>query len=234
VRECLVQPSGCTDWGPERPCPSTCRESGSSATCCGDGAVTGDERCDPGASRGTNLGDCNPECSGFYEKKFLRHTGSVESPGNLGGPAGADQICRVQFGNAYKALLVGGGRRATMTPLRGDGQTDWVIKKYTHYFTENNVLIWRTDSTALLGVRDGQRVNLFADAFPQDENHAYPWGGYDSSWMTIQDSTPEFRGTCQGWTTSSSDAWGNFPLPDLRFGASEPCGSLQPLLCVEQ
>jgi hypothetical protein len=233
VRECVVQPNGCTDWGPERACPSECRESDSGASCCGDGAVTGNERCDQGSSRRTELGDCNPECSGFYEKKFLRHTGLDFYPGNLGGPIGADQICRSKFGAGYKALIVGGGRRATETALRGDGQTDWVLRKFTHYFNEQNALVWRTDSTALLGVQEGQRVNLFADVFGFS-NQTYPWGGYDTNWMTIKDNPASFVGTCQGWTTSSQNAWGNFPLTDLRSGASEPCSTSQPLLCVEQ
>jgi hypothetical protein len=232
VRECVLQSNGCTDWGPERACPSTCREGGSGASCCGDGMVGGDERCDPGSSASTDLGACTPECSGFYEKKFIRHTGTDFYPGNLGGPAGADQICRSKFGAGYKALLVGGARRATVSPNRGDGQMDWVIRKYTHYFNEGNVLVWRTDSTALLGVRDGQRVNLFADVFGNDRT--YPWGAYESDWTTIQDSPATFRGNCQGWTTSSQDAWGNFPIRDLQVGASEPCSSAMPLLCVEQ
>jgi hypothetical protein len=234
VRECITQVNGCTNWGLERACPSTCRQSGSSASCCGDGVVGGSERCDAGVSGNTGLGACNPECSGFYEKKFIRYTIGDQFPGSLGGPVGADQLCRSRFGNGYKALLVGGGRRATVTPLRGDGQTDWVIKKYTHYYNDGDQLLWITDSAALLGVRDGMRLNIFADAFPIDRQ--YPWGGYDSGWKTEPDPSgpSDFSGTCMGWTVSTDEAQGTFPFRDLTRAATEPCSSGQPLLCAEQ
>jgi hypothetical protein len=37
-----------------------------------------------------------------------------------------------------------------------------------------------------------------------------------------------------GWTSDGSGVWGTFPLKNLTMGSYEPCGSAQPLLCVEQ
>jgi hypothetical protein len=201
---------------------------------CGDGIVTGAEKCDAAGSGSTNLGACNPECTGFYEKKFIRETQGRYS-GDLGGPAGADQICQAEFGAGWKTLLVGGGRRATVTPLMGDGQVDWVLKKYTHYYNDNNVeLIWRTDEVALLGVRDGQRMNLYADVAVRLD--FYPWSGFDNNWLEVptNNSALDNTGTCRGWTTIASGEVGTFALADLSKGRAEPCSLGLPLLCVQQ
>jgi hypothetical protein len=64
---------------------------------------------------------------------------------NLGGIAGADSKCQAECGAGWKAMLVGGTRRATVTPYVGDEQLDWVIAKYTHHYNVHDQLIWRTD-----------------------------------------------------------------------------------------
>jgi len=140
----------------------------------------------------------------------------------------------MELGAGWKALLVGGGRRATVTPLKGDGQLDWVIKPYTHYFNENDVLIWTTDDVPLLGVRGGQRMNIYADAFFRLDH--YPWGGYDSNWVEVPRnvSDTDRSGNCLGWTTVAPNEIGTFPLSDLTKGATEPCGGAKPVLCVQQ
>jgi hypothetical protein len=205
-----------------------CKQNGATASCCGDGVRAGSETCDAAAGS-TELGACNPECSGFYEKKLIRQT-PQGYPGNLGGPSGADQICQRDLGGSgWKALIVGGGRRATTTPLRGDGQADWVIKKYTHYFNGAGQFLWRTDDIALLGVRDNRRMNIYAKAF-----ELYPWGGYDTDWTTQPEQADSAGGTCQGWSSSDFANAGSFPLDDLTRGAGEPCDRPMPLLCVEQ
>lgn len=216
------------DYGPGGSCTNSC----TLALYCGDGQRNGPEVCDEKNSGAPLLGSCNPECSGFYEKKFIKMTVG-KYPGNLSGPAGADQLCRQEFGAAgWKALLVGGGRRATQTPFKGDGATDWVVSKYTFYHNESGALVWRTDEVPLLGVHDGQRANLYADAFPS----GYPWGGYDSDWTTVPErpGSADPSGTCAGWTSVAADTWGVFPLADLRLGAIEPCSKMMPLLCIEQ
>lgn len=232
VRACVMM-ADCPTWGPENACPApmTCQESGATASCCGDGMRTGAEKCDPGRSTSTELGDCNPECTGFYEKKLIRPTQQTYS-GNLGGPVGADQICQREFGGAaWKALIVGGARRATRSPLRGDDQADWVIQKYTYYYNSSDKQIWRTDAVALLGVRDGSRLTIYNDAFDVTQ---YPWGGYDTDWTTQPEQDSATGGTCQGWTSNDVNHGGGFPIADLTRGAGEPCSKLMPLLCVQQ
>ncbi|MEP6654806.1 MAG: DUF1554 domain-containing protein [Myxococcales bacterium] len=202
---------------------------------CGDGVINGAERCDAAGSGATTLGSCNPECSGFYEKKFIKQTRDSYKT-NLGGIAGADAICVTEFGSGWKALLVGGSRRATVTPFAADGQQDWVIKKYTHYYNASDQLLWRTDTIPLLGVRDGMRMNLYALAY---QSTTYPWSGFAADWTTLDDIPAMLQGTCQGWTFNGTGGTGDdghatFCDSDLRPLASELCGSSSFILCVQQ
>lgn len=194
---------------------------------CGDGKRNGPEICDNGHTGATNLGACNPECSGYYEKKIIKATNELYST-NLGGPAGADAICLSEFGAGWKALIVGGGRRATLTPFKGDASQDWVIRKYTHYYNESSQLLWRTDDVPLLGVHDGKRETIYADAFSHPGS--YPWSGWANDWTTLPDDAN--GGTCGGWTNGTGMA--SFASTDLKFLANEGCGSQSFILCVEQ
>jgi hypothetical protein len=215
-------------YGQKGKCTDACKL----AAYCGDGEKNGPEKCDDRQAGRTELGACNPECSGFYEKKYLRLT-SNGFTGNLGGIKGADDTCQRELGaagGAWKALLVGGTRRATKTPLKGDDQAEWVIRKFTHYYNDSNELVWRTDGEAMLAVRNGQRMNPYAKVAGR-----YSWGGFNSDWTTFADAPAEARGTCQGWTSASRDFWGDFFFfEDLTHAASEPCSTEMPLLCVEQ
>ena len=65
-----------------------------------------------------DLGACNPECIGFYEKEYIRETQGLCS-GAIGGPAGADLICRTELGQQWKALLVGGETHYFRIDLHG-------------------------------------------------------------------------------------------------------------------
>lgn len=207
---------------------------------CGDGVRSGTEVCDTGPTFSVGVGACNPECSGYYAKKYIRPTPAVFSPpgegrgyytGDLGGIAGADDICQELFGRVgfpqWKALLVGGGRIASVSPFRGDGQVDWVIKHYTYYHAGNDDLVWRTDEVPLLGVRDGLRQNLLAEFLDE-----YPWGGWKTDWTIEQKDGKD--ATCEGWTSARFEDWGVFPVNDLSRGAFEPCSSPSALVCVEQ
>jgi hypothetical protein len=213
-------------YGPGK-CTDKCKE----APFCGDSKKNGVEACDEGGTS-VELGACNPECSGYFEKKYIRKTSNTYLAGSLGGITGADAKCELEFGLGWKALLVGGGRRATTTPLLGDGAKDWVIKKYTYYYSYYaDALVWRTDAVALLGVRDGKRVNVYASAFAS--GGAYPWSGWQNDWTTFPDTSDPARGTCAGWTSTTAE-WATFALADLTVGASETCDSTSFFLCVEQ
>jgi hypothetical protein len=211
-------------YGPEL-CTSGCKV----APYCGDEKRNGAEVCDEGGV-GVELGACNPECNGFFEKKYIRPTSMKYAAGDLGGVAGADAKCVVEHGAGWKALIVGGSRRATRTPLLGDAATDWVIHKYTHYYNFENKLLWRTDKVPLLGVRDGLRVNVYSDAFQVVSE--YPWSGWRADWTTFADDV-DSEGTCAGWTSTVKQS-ASFAFANLMPAASESCSTTSFLLCVEQ
>lgn len=231
----IVDPTEACDLGAENDASAygegKCTDRCVGAPFCGDGKKNGDEACDGGDVQNQELGSCNPECTGYYEKKFIRATFNTYPAGGLAGIAGADAKCELELGAGWKALIVGGGRRATVTPFKGDGAKDWVLKKYTHYFSYyEDKLLWRTDDLPLLGVRDGKRINVYAAAFKVGN---YPWSGWASDWTTVVDNEAEYVGTCASWTSASA-GWGTFTMPDLTQGGSESCSTGSILLCVEQ
>ena len=205
-------------------CTNECKN----APYCGDGSRNGPEICDNGGTGATELGACTPECSGYYEKKIIKPTSQLYST-NLGGPAGADGVCQSEFGTGWKALLVGGSRRATLTPFKGDAAQDWVIRKYTNYYNSSDQLLWRTDDVPLLGVHAGKREAIYADVFMS--GGSYPWTGWATDWTTMPDD--DNGGTCGGWTAATT-GWASFAFADLTFGANEGCGSSSFILCAQQ
>ncbi|MDP9152245.1 MAG: DUF1554 domain-containing protein [Myxococcota bacterium] len=208
-------------------CTTQCKTGGY----CGDGIVNGPEACDSNGSGAVTLGACNPECTGFYTKKSINATSAFGS-GNLGGPSGADTSCQTQFGAGWKALVVGGTRRATLTPFVGDGAQDWVLQKYTYYYNAQSQLIWRTDSVPLLGVSGGARQPLSASVYDASA-FIYAWSGWQTDWTTVPDMPASALGTCIGWTSASSSDWGQFVTADLT-PANDACATTYRILCVQQ
>jgi hypothetical protein len=169
---------------------------------CGDGRITGPEICDDGANNGTQLGQCNPACSGKVARKRLRPTPTLYE-GNLGGVAGADAKCVAAFGPTYKALISDGMARVATT-TRGDtttgtgilatGSVDWVLKPYTQYVNASDQLVWSTDQAPFLGVSGGRFVmSLTSKINPLDAEPS--WAGVEPFWM----STPN---NCKGWNSN--------------------------------
>ncbi|MEO8178101.1 MAG: DUF1554 domain-containing protein [Deltaproteobacteria bacterium] len=209
---------------------------------CGDGSINGNEVCDDGSLKSTDVGSCNPECTGFYERRSIRLT--TQNYGtDLGGIGGADAICSREFGAGWKALLVGSTRRATVTPFVGDGQRDWVIRKYAHYVNAQGQLVWRTDGVALLATDGARHQNVLSPLF-QAITFANPlaWSGYNADWTTQPDTGT--TGTCLGWTsaeislnlTATAITAGGFTTADPRqFTVTTTCGTTSVrILCVEQ
>lgn len=145
------------------------------------------------------------------------------------GVSGADEACQTEFGadgGTWKALIVGGGRIATLAPYRGTGRADWVIGKFTEYYNRSGRLIWTTEDIPLLGVRDGGRVDLAYPAFADE--YGYPWAGYEEDWTTDSEQN------CDGWSSRSQSGGGFAYSSLLPTGALELCSSAQRYVCVEQ
>lgn len=162
----------------------------------------------------------------MYEKKRIELTTKSYVPN---GVSGADKACQAEFGvkgGTWKALIVGGGRIATVAPYTGNGGTDWVIQKYTEYYNNSGRLIWTTEDIPLIGVRDGARVPLAYPAFANE--FGYPWAGYKDDWTT---NTAQI---CEGWSSTGKGGGGFAYNTLLPTGAVEPCSSAEPYVCVEQ
>ncbi|HMV37269.1 MAG TPA: DUF1554 domain-containing protein [Turneriella sp.] len=152
--------------------------------------------------------------------------------GNLGGAAGADIICLSDTANpmgadngSWKALIVGGGRRACSTPYCSGGAAeniDWALKPNTNYVRPNGLVIGNTDPAGLLVFPLNSAIS--------DLTTTFAWTGLAGDWMT--------GSTCTDWgngTSGSGDRGGvdkNDPQA-INIGI-DTCGTSQRLYCVEQ
>ena len=223
---------------------------------CGDGAKNGPEGCDNGAGNGMNLGNCNPDCTGTVQKKKLYVYPPINSmlyPGTMkgnGGVADADAICAQadQTNESYKAFIVDGTNRvATVTAFKGDGQVNWIVRTWTQYISvkddgTDGPVVWTTDRTALLGIRNGAPTPLLSPIRPDPGGDEwYAWGGMQYDYRTGSD--------CANWTSETEvgsiitlsatfvgppPSMGPAPTFFPNSGAASNCGSLYHVLCVQQ
>jgi hypothetical protein len=172
---------------------------------CGDGQLDpGIETCDDGEDANVlEVGACAPDCSRVIEEKEIVSSDTL-SNGNFGGSpvAFADSKCDAGYAAMF---VVPGLREASATPFVGDGALDWVLQPYTAYVDYQGTLIWITDATPLLGVRDGANQPLLAGLFGiAGVGHTVT--GMNSNWTSSNSND------CNGWTSSSAsyDArWGD-------------------------
>jgi hypothetical protein len=144
-----------SDNGTGRLCLPTCH-----FNVCGDGDDGPGEACDDGLANAASVGRCAPDCSRRVAKKQIRRSAAVTS-----GDLGPDPIAYLDghCPAGYAALFADGFRRqATRDPLEGDDAIDWVLQPYTAYVTRDGELVWITDETPLLGVRDGEAQAVLA------------------------------------------------------------------------
>lgn len=208
---------------------------GSAGPYCGDGMINGpNEACDNGVNNGLGLGQCNPACTGTVMDKEISWLPIAAS--SLGGDLFADwdPECESAVGSTFRALLVGGAvsstsvnayRAASSSPNQGDLQVDWVLRPYTRYVNPAGELIWTTDATALLGVRDGQPMLLLHPI--ASGNTTYAWVGFGDDWTSGE--------TCSHWT-SATGAGRVMQLGAATIQTSVmDCGTADlVLICVEQ
>ena len=148
--------------------------------------------------------------------------------------SGADSTCETAFGSTYRAFIVDGTSRiATVTGFKGDGQANWVLKKYMQYQTAANLVVWTTDGTALLGVTNGVPGTLTNPVNPTDDGWG-AWVGLNSDYTTGSD--------CVSWSSNASTDFGLSVNPTATAvgqtfpnnNATSNCMQTRHLLCVEQ
>ena len=169
---------------------------------CGDGIISLEEACDEGDANGTELGDCAPDCSKLVDAKTITLSYNFSTNGAMGGVdavAHVDGRCEAAGLPGYKAMFADGtARRASVSPYVGDGQVDWVLTPWTRYLRDDGELVWITDASALLGVRDGLPEPLLVPIASQLAPRAYT--GLRGTWLA------ELNSDCVNWTTNSSGA----------------------------
>lgn len=169
---------------------------------CGDGIVSPDEACDDGEENGTDLDDCAPDCSKLVDAKTITLSYNFSTNGNMGGNAAIEHVdgrCEAAGLAGYKAMFADGtSRRASVSPFVGDGQVDWVLTPWTRYLRDDGELVWITDESALLGIRDGVPEPLLVPIASQLATSAYT--GLQANWLA------ELNSDCVNWTTNSSGA----------------------------
>jgi hypothetical protein len=141
-----------------------------------------------------------------------------------------DRRCTKHFGDEYRVMMVFGGERvASASPNQGDDQVNWVLQPFTRYINTNGELIWETDDVPLLGVRDGEAVDLVNTIGITNGVRT----GMNEDWTTHPDS-------CEGWSTNSSDLdkqpIGNsgYTHRSFLFIIMNHCGFSRFHYCVEQ
>jgi len=136
-----------------------------------------------------------------------------------------------EYSNGF--LVDGVNRVATVTAFRGDGQVNWVLKRWTQYVDVSNLVIWTTDRSALLGVTNGVPGTLIHPCAPTDLNYG-SWGGMLQDYRTGE--------TCAGWTSVLTTDWNSSLLNTFtgvgqtfpNNGGHSMCSNLEQVLCVEQ
>ncbi len=245
--------------------PDACRTDCTLARC-GDGVVDSDEGCDDGDNPGAAVGDCIPGCVGRVEQVLRMRLSSPFTGVDSGFAAeaasfteAADALCP----EGFKAVITDGSTRiATVTPLVGDGQVDWVLEPFTAYYDEvedtsrwptccsegfagepccedgvyTGQLVGTTDDVTLLGVRRGEPVALPGPGgipyYRFDRSGRAVWTGFNTDW-TAGD-------TCSGWTSTDAEQAGIIgnsgrQTSGLWSVIPNDCGSRsRQILCAEQ
>ncbi|HMJ13371.1 MAG TPA: DUF1554 domain-containing protein [Polyangiaceae bacterium] len=176
---------------------------------CGDRIVEGTEFCDDGVNAGSKAGDCASDCSAIVTtKRIVKGQDAVRTDFARNGVAQLLATVDANCPAGYKAMFSDGQLRiATVTPNKGDGQKNWVLRPWTRYVNANAEEIWTTTAVALLGISSGgiQRA-LFNPIVPGSA-----WGyitGMNPDWTTLGAGK-----NCEAWTAWTASA-------QMQFGAA--------------
>lgn len=232
------------DNGPGQACRIDCH-----LNVCGDGDIGPDELCDDGSANMLQIDACAPDCSKVIDVKEI-----VIAPGPLlafgvlrDGDLGSDPVATVDglCPVTHKALFaVPGSRQGAASSYEPD-PIDWVLQPFTGYVDGAGELVWMTDGSALLGVRDGEPASL--EKGITNNSAARIITGINQDWTTA------ITTTCDGWSSSSDALSVSVGNPNsteeyLRGASTRPCApwnaplhqgakptkNLTTVYCVEQ
>ncbi|XDD47052.1 DUF1554 domain-containing protein [Leptospira sp. WS39.C2] len=159
------------------------------------------------------------------EKRLFLSTGNYRG-GEFGGINGADQICNADIkcpqGSTCKAMILSSTRIASLTANIGDGQLDWVLHPYTHYYLPNNTtLIANTNGTSLLQIPFSAVIDSVPSGTWLGSNSGYVLGSNDC--LNWTDNVGAYNGYI--FRTQFAD--------NTLFGGNYLCSNQVKLFCVE-
>jgi hypothetical protein len=171
------------DNGPGQACRADCQ-----LNVCGDSDPGPEEACDDGPNNKVEVGACAPDCSTIIEAKKIAFGAHVDN-GNLGlNPvATVDGLCQP----GQKALF------AHKNVREFDPLTDWPLRPYTAYLNNSDEVVWITDSTPALGIRNGVQEPL-ENLILTGSSNAVFITGLNTDWSTRSTKT------CNGWSSASA------------------------------
>jgi hypothetical protein len=152
--------------------------------------------------------------------------------GNLGGTAGADNMCQNDSykpgRGTYKALIVSSTRRACVTSncSTSNEGIDWVLTANTKYVQKDSIKeVFTTNANGIFIF--GTMTNKFT-TFASSQYYT----GLTGTWQTSAN-------TCNNWTSSSGGVNGqvgdgSFTTTAAISSTTVPCSGTQRLVCVEQ
>ncbi len=173
-------------------------------------------------------GDAPGLLSGIDGKRIFVYT---ETIGNMGGVAGADNICDTQAGGkglsgTYKAFLIANTRRACSSANCSGGiseNLDWVLQPSTNYYRE--------DGTTLVGTTNASAIFNLPLTNSMEVAGSFIWTGLRQDWTN--------ETNCLNWTSDSGGLFttvGNILATDANAISAgvTACSNNYNLACVEQ
>jgi hypothetical protein len=201
---------------------------------CGNGMVEGEEVCDDGPMPELMPGACAPDCSKVIDVKHAVLGNWIVSTNFGNNPvAYADSTCPI----GYNAMFAYGNLRVATT---GAWQTvdavDWPIQRYTAYVNNQDELLWVTDDTRMLAIRDGQKQSPLNPLYTCDPiciDQRMVNGMADDGTTAVSDN-------CNGWTSTDGNLnfsvgeFFGFDLNDSLVACAADTAGSQRFLCIEQ
>ena len=140
--------------------------------------------------------------------------------GNLGGTAGADQLCMIDPDypgtGVYKALL-----GSSSAPIRQviPSEVDWVIRSLTQYTRPDGQTVVMSDLN--------KRLSAIYDVSIDSNYTGEYWLGLNQLWASSVND-------CNGWTSGDPDSTATLGHTGSWTHSVGNCDVLRPILCVEQ
>ena len=190
---------------------------------CGDGYVhEGVEECDDGNV--ANEDGCSAQCELEIQWVFVTSTSHA---GNLGGLAGADNICNIRAGDAGLP-----GTYMAWLSVNGESPATRFVQSDRPYVLVGTQTVIADDWADLVG-------DPYLNA-PIDRTQTGAQSSTTRVWTATAYNGSSYSNNCLNWATSSSQVYGSTGYTNQLdndwslYDTSEPCHLSYPLYCFRQ